>query len=80
MFFLKKVDFLLNVHPFVPSQAPSPMCCILIVRCFLSSMMCYSVPGLSGILDFSSIYHVLEKKSLHFCLFSKKNSQNCFPL
>ena len=74
MFFLKKkLDFFLNVHPFVPLKAPSPIVLYFNCALFLSSMMCYNIPGLSGILDFSYIY-VLEKKSLYFCLFCKKNS------
>ena len=77
-FFLKKkLDFLLNVHPFVPLKAPSPIVLYFNCALFLSSMMCYNIPGLSGILDFSYIY-VLEKKEPLFLLILQEK-QSVFP-
>ena len=70
---------MLNVHPFVPLQAPSSMCCKLVVLCFFVSVMCYVIPGLSGILDFSYIYHVLEKRASIFAYSARNTVKTVFP-
>ena len=78
VFLKKKLDFMLNVHPFVPLQAPSPIVLYFNCALFLSSMLCYNIPGLSGILDFSYIYMSWKKRASIFAYSARKTV--CFPL